>query len=315
MAKFVAAILALILVAFASAAPAQESGLRLVDLTGEFDRFASSTAGMEDAARIAAFEQQMGLLADGFYARSRNPERYDRNVLRALTDYPERRAGILQVSRDFTAAFAEARRSFEQQFGPVSSSQPVYLLHSLGEMDGGTRKLGGNSTLVFGADVIAQIHAGKDIAPFFHHELFHVFHDAKMADCEGIWCSLWEEGLATYVAQTLNPGAGDAALMLDLPAPIRPAVDANRQAAICAVVPILDSAKDEDYAALFFGNSHLPGFPARMGYYIGYLIAADLGRTRSLQQLAALQPADVKPLIERSLAGMADCEAESGERG
>ena len=54
----------------------------------------------------------------------------------------------------------------------------------------------------------------------------------------------------------------------------------------------------------------IDGFPARMGYYLGYLGAADLGKTRSLKQLAALKPAEVKPLIDASLDRMADCRAK-----
>ena len=67
---------AALLIGAASAATAQDD-LRLVDLTDEFDRFATSTASLEDAARVKAFEKQMGPLADGFYARTRNPKNYD----------------------------------------------------------------------------------------------------------------------------------------------------------------------------------------------------------------------------------------------
>ena len=62
--------------------------------------------------------------------------------------------------------------------------------------------------------------------------------------------------------------------------------------------------------------SMCPASPARMGYYIGYLVAADLGKTRSLKELAALTPAQAKPLIDQSMASMATCPAEAeGERG
>jgi hypothetical protein len=44
-----------------------------------------------------------------------------------------------------------------------------------------------------------------------------------------------------------------------------------------------------------------------MGYYLGYLVAADLGKTRTLKELAALKPAEVKPLIDQSLERMASC--------
>jgi hypothetical protein len=288
----------------------QKPGLRFVDVTAEFDKTAEAAAKLtDDKAKVALFEKRMTPLADGFYARSRNPKKYDERVLGNLKAYPERREKILAVSSEFQKLFGPARASFQKAFGPVSSSQPVYLLHSLGEMDGGTRDNlnSKKSTLMFGADVIAKIHYGHDMTPFFHHELFHVFHEPLMGKCDATWCSLWEEGLATYVAAKLNPGAGEAALMLDQPAPIRPAVDANLTGAICATKPLLSSEKEEDYSKLFYGNAHIDGFPARMGYYLGYLVAADLGKTRTLKQLAALKPAEVKPLIDASLDRMADC--------
>ena len=82
----------MLLIAAASSALAQDD-LRLVDLTGEFDRFATSTASMDDSARVKAFEQQIGPLAEGFYLRSRKPEGYDKRVLGNLKAYPENRDG------------------------------------------------------------------------------------------------------------------------------------------------------------------------------------------------------------------------------
>jgi hypothetical protein len=46
-----------------------------------------------------------------------------------------------------------------------------------------------------------------------------------------------------------------------------------------------------------------------MGYYIGYLVALEAGRTRNLKQLAALTPAQVDPLVHGALAKMPDCPA------
>ena len=309
---FVAALLgSFVAAAPAAAAPvhhAAKPDLRFVDLVPEFDKTAAAAAKLDDdKAKVALFEKRMTPLASGFYARSRKPDRYDQRVLASLKNYPEQREKILAVAKEFQKLFVPARASFEKAFGRVSSEQPVYLLHSVGEMDGGQRELNGKTTLIFGADVIAKIHYGHDMTPFFHHELFHVFHEPLMSGCEATWCSLWEEGLATYVAGKLNPGAGDAALMLDQPGPIRPAVDANLAGAICAAKPLLASEKEEDYSKLFYGNAHLPGFPARMGYYLGYLVAADLGKTRTLRELAALKPAEVKPLIDASLDRMASC--------
>ena len=289
------------------------AGLHVVDLTGDFDRFAMSTRQMPDGERLAAFEQQIGPIADGFYMRGRMTGDYDSRVLVELKNYPERRNGNLVVSKEFNELFAPARRKFEAVFGPVTSTQPVFLIDSMGELDGGTRQLNGKSTLLFGADVIWEAHAGKTLTPFFQHELFHVYHENMVTSCAALWCALWEEGLATYVASRLNPGADDAALSLDKPQAIRPAVEADRARAVCAVVRRLESVTDEDYAGLFLANFHLAGFPPRMGYYIGYLVAQDIGRTHDLHSMAKMSWVEAKPLIDASLARMATCPTATAE--
>jgi hypothetical protein len=74
--------------------------LPYIDLTANFSRFVDTTAGMDEAARVKAFQTQM---------------------------------------------------------------------------DGGTREIGGKTYLIFGADVITQIHESRDLTPFLDHELFHRF--------------------------------------------------------------------------------------------------------------------------------------------
>lgn len=281
--------------------------LRVVDLTGQFDQFAMSTTEMPDADRVIAFEKQIGPIANGFYERDRRPQGYDFRILTQLKTYPERRAETLAVSRQFSKMFNPARHRFEAAFGPVKSRQPVFLIDSMGELDGGTRELNGKYTMLFGADVIAEFHAGKSLDAFFYHELFHLYHEPTLAGCMTLWCSLWAEGLATYASSRLDPGASDEELVLTLPKPIRPAVEADREKAVCAVVSRLNSNNYDDFSALFQGDDQLPGLPSRMGYYIGYLVARDIGRTHNLQRMAKMSLIDAKPLIDASLARMATC--------
>jgi hypothetical protein len=294
--------------------PATSAGLRVVDLTGEFDRFAMTTTHVPDDRRVTLFEDRIGPIADGFYSRDRRPGEYDERVLSNLKSYPERRADIRAVTRKFSAQFAAARRSFQAVFGPVTSDRPVYLIDSLGELDGGTRELEGKNTLLFGADVIAEVHGAKDMIPFFHHELFHLFQEKYLGRCGAVWCALWEEGMATYVASRLDPGADDDALILNLPKPIRSGVEAHRARAVCAVTRLLDSTRDEDYSALFLGDGQLPGFPSRMGYYIGYLVASDIARTHDLHAMARMSFVEARPLIDESLQRMAVCDRTSRDR-
>ena len=80
---------------------------------------------------------------------------------------------------------------------------------------------------MFGADVIARVHGDRDVRPFFHHELFHLLHGRTFSDCGALWCALWNEGLATFVAHRLNPAASDDQLLLTQPVPLRAAVEAR----------------------------------------------------------------------------------------
>src|SRR5262249_54089316 len=157
--------------------------------------------------------------------------------------FPERRATFLHAAANFQAMLDPAITSFTETFPDFRNIGRIYLVHSLGEMDGGTREINGRSYFIFGADVIARYHTSDNERPFFHHELLHVYHAQFFSDCDPVWCSLWQEGLAVYVSEQLNPGATDAQMSLTIPEPIRPAVDANPQRAICAVSAVLLSTK------------------------------------------------------------------------
>jgi hypothetical protein len=318
------AVVCALLSAWAAVSYAQGGDLQLVDTTDEFARIWDSTASLPDVQRAAVFKAEFAKVLPGFYDHRRfdgmTEAQYDERLLKGLKAYPEQRAGIARVSKEFSQLLAPAQASFEKAFGPMRGYPPIYLVDSFGEFDGGTRNLAGGEHLMFGADMIDKLYKTTPIQPFFHHELFHLYHGRTFGSCDPLWCSLWTEGLAVYVASKLNPDANDASLLLTFPVPLRAAVENDRTAAICSVAAKLDSTDSADYPPLFQGRPQ-PGakFPPRYGYYVGYIVAQDLGRNRSLEQLAALTPAQAEPLIKASLRSMADCPAppvkESGERG
>jgi hypothetical protein len=296
------------------AAAQTKADMPLVDLTDDFARIWDETAQLPDAERPAAFKAAFAKIFPGFYDEKRfdvPTAKYDERLLKRLKEYPPKREGIQRVATNFAQVFAPARKSFEAEFGSMADYPPIYLVNSLGEFDGGTRELPEGVRLLFGADVIDQLYKTTPIQPFFHHELFHIVHHASFPDCEPIWCGLWGEGLAVYVASRLNPGASDASLLLTFPVPLRPAVEGHKQEAICAVRARLNSTDSKDYGPLFTGGGEglSANLPPRFAYYVGYRVAEDIGRNRSLKELAALSQAQVKPLIEASLAKMADCSA------
>jgi hypothetical protein len=284
--------------------------LAFVDLVPEFDAFATRTQGMADAPRAAAFRREFAQAIPGFYDPGRrSAARSDARIAAALAAWPNERDAILAVSRRFSAMFAPAAASFRAALGPFQSNHKVYLLHSLGEMDGGTRDLPEGNVLIFGADMIVRYHGDAELTPFFHHELFHVFHREYFGDCPQVWCILWTEGLATYAARQLNPGASDADLLLTAPEPIRGPVDAHRCEAVCTILARLDSTDGADAGAMFSFTRMNPDLPPRFGYYVGLLAAEAMGRDRDLAALARMPQAEVRPALEAALRGLADCPA------
>ena len=300
----------------AAAAPHEKAnnGLHFVDLTADFDRIWNETRDFPDDKRVEAFEARFAKVLPGFYSADRvkeyqTAEQHRATMLRGLKAYPGRRNGIQRVSRDFRSLVAPAQRQFESLFGPMRGYPPIYLVNSFREFDGGTRDLPEGNRLMFGADMIDELYKDKPIKPFVEHELFHLMHHRHFPECDPVWCNLWEEGLATYVASKLNPDATDEALGLTIPSPLRAAVEAHRAEAICAVRQRLGSSDPKDYGPLFMGGGPAlsPNLPRRFGYYVGLLVVQDAGRTRTLEQLASLSPEQVRPLVEDSLAHMADC--------
>ena len=282
---------AIVLFALASGALAAEpNAAPYIDLTRHFARFHDETAGVEEAARVARFRKQMDALLPGFYTPrfGATESQYDARIARALKDFATLRPKYEQVQRNFPAAFDAGLQHFRKEFPGFTSPLPIYLLHSLGEMDGGTRELGGRIHLIFGADVIAQVHEPEELTPFLTHEMFHAENGKYFKDCEQVWCALWAEGLATYAAKVMNPGATDKQLLLTVPKPIRAAVDANWPAALCFTRARLFSKDSADVEALFVGGSGAKEFPERFGYYVGLRIVEELGGEYKLPELARM---------------------------
>jgi hypothetical protein len=282
-----------------------------VSYTDAFDAFARETATMVPDARVRLFRERFNALVPGFYEPryGATEEKYDARVARALAEYPATREKFIAAARDFAASYGTATGRFRKFFPDYAPTMPIYLLHSLGEMDGGTRELRGKTIAVFGADVIARIHDTASIGPFLDHELFHFYHASYFPDCEAVWCSLWQEGLAVYVASRMNPGADDRVLLLTIPRPIRPEVDPRFAEALCFTRVKFDSTSQEDAETFFMGGAASKIFPPRFGYYIGYRIAQMLGEKHTLQQLAKMPPADVRAAMLRALGAMAACNA------
>jgi hypothetical protein len=276
------------------------------DLTQAFASFADRTAGLPDADRATRFIAEVAPLFPDFYKPQdgETPEKYSSRLLVALKDFPAIRARYLAAQAAFPATYAAGLAHMRQAFADFRAPDETVFLHSLGELDGGTRRFHKRNVMLFGADGIARYHDLEALGPFFDHELFHVEHARVFADCEAVWCGLWQEGLATYVAARLNPGIDDRLLMLETPQPIRATVDAHWREALCLLAAKKEATTRADYGLFFFGNANGTIFPPRFGYYLGLRLAERAGTTTSLDALAHLRQPDAKALVDTTIADM-----------
>jgi len=297
---------ALVALAPVAASPPPAASPPYHSLTAEYERFYDETAAMPEAERVALFRQRFDALFPGFYepAEGQTEAQFNASIAKSLTAFPALREKYQATERDFPRAYAAGLAHFRAQFPGFKLVLPVWFVHSLGRMDGGTRELKGKVYMIFGADVIAKIHDGKDIGPFLDHEMFHVENGQWFKDCDALWCSLWQEGGATYAASVMNPGADDHLLMLDQPRPIRAGVDAGWRGALCQTRADLESTDHKIYAGYFFGGDRQQKFPARWGYYVGFRLMQRLGRTMSLSQIDHLDNKSAKPLVAHELDAM-----------
>ena len=246
-----------------------------------------------------------------------HPEIYDRpdvfkTDLNSLQDYLEQLHPYLPAIRELHTRFQREQAAVEQNFLHAfpdfdGSRVRIYLMCSLFRFDG---KVPSNNPrlLMLGIDGIAKFHgSGARLSVIISHELFHLYHfqvNPMPADPDELplYRLVWQEGLATYVSQQLNPGSSLADVLLDP----RLAGEGPRFVQTVTRQLLLDLDSTDDLTAATYLSFRRAGqIPARMGYLIGYDVARSLGKTRSLHELALLRGPFLRHLILKELKSLA----------
>ncbi len=228
--------------------------------------------------------------------------------------------------RAIHARFVEDAKAAVSRFRQVLPSfgwrGTCWLFASIDGMNGGVREVGGESSLVFGVDVIAKPGSSMPLPVLFAHELFHLHHAAQQPDPgeeQRIVDALWFEGLATYASTLIVPGTTDtqALPISHVQKPDAPVLDDPARRVDLAQMPVelrrslgaelsaaLESADRDRYADFFLGRAspRLGERPVRSGYWFGLMVARSLGKTRSLEELAKADMRELRPAIASELS-------------
>ena len=266
----------------------------------------SSLAGPEKAARLV------------LYLKSGCPEIADRlrvddmtsdDSERYLAELQRRSFAIRALAHRFAAIHSSVEEQFVQTFPDFRPSRTtVYLTVSRFRFDGKVPHDHLDS-LLLALDGLAKFHGGNaPITIIFSHELFHLYHfqinpPPTNPDQLPLYRLIWQEGLACYVSSILNPAASLPDIFLDP----RLAAEGPRFVKSVARQLLIDLQSTDDVQTakyLTYRTASAP--PARMGYLIGYRIAANLAAQHSLVELAHLRDPELRRLMKREVRRLAE---------
>jgi hypothetical protein len=286
------------------------------DLMPEFFTLKERTASLDARARASVFVRDFVPAHPEYYAsevfgdlsalqdeaaRLFDPQRWP-----SVPGYPPLTEERLhQTGSAVAELFTRAQRRFMAEFPDFSCDTFVAFGPSLFSFDGRTyRGADGRARLLFGTDMMALFHAPEDMPGFFQHELFHLYQSQVLGPDEPpetlVWWALWNEGLATYVSHELNPELSPAQIFW-YPRDLDRQVERNLAHWAALLLEELDESGGGPYERWFNAATTSDGPPPRAGYYLGYLLAQELARGRSLSELARVPPAEVRASARRFL--------------
>lgn len=213
------------------------------------------------------------------------------------------------ISRILVGEVPHYVADFTRTFPALKCSFKIYIAPSFGTMNAAAAQTPDGLKIVVSPVTILQ-NDGDRISQFkllFDHELFHIYHaqasggafGASQGNHAPLYASLWSEGLAVYASERQNLGIGRDRSLLDLK--LETSARPLRQDIARAILADLNNREPGVFERYFSGSAKNGAFPARSGYYVGALVADDLARTHTMQQLAALNDREAHTLIRRSL--------------
>jgi hypothetical protein len=317
---FMFAVLAVSACLFAASMPVCASEVsnatrcRVVNLMPPFWRFWDAAKDQPQSTQLSLFDEMLvkehpEVFRESVLSIGRGGPNLSTQIANFLRGAPANIAAMRKLSDSVEADLPLYLSGFQKVFPDFACQNSIYFFVSLGAFDGAVRPVNGHPALLFGVDVIARIHPQDELGAFFDHELFHAYHRQIIGMGGGmgepLYRALWEEGLATYVSGVLNPRVSESAILgrpEDLAARAKPFLS---QIAL-ELLQNMNSRSPDLYQTFFLGNGARKDIPPRSGYYVGLLIARELGQSYSLGQLAKMNGESLRSTIRRMLQKIAN---------
>jgi hypothetical protein len=301
-------------IAWDTRAAVSATSLRTINAMPAFWNFWDTTLGEPAEVRVSEFFSKVVDVYPRLFSRQ-----FIGGPLADQEDAPEVRARVSKYLREVQPAiptmrmisatirnrFAGYVREFSKVFIDYAPNTPVYFSVSLFGFSGGLLVSGENSALYFGVDELARIYGQHgNLKVIFQHELFHQYHfqiAPEISSDRAAWAFMWEEGLATYVSQRMNPGATLDEVLVT-PLRLSELAKPHLVALSRRLLEQADSTNPGEYSDLFTTEQTPDEVPPRSGYFVGYKVAERLAATRSLVDLVHLQGPELRRAVLRTLS-------------
>lgn len=293
--------LAILVFALAVTSFGQQNSFQTINIMDDFWRFWERAENVVEAEKVKLFREMVLAPHKEIFAGFTG-ERSDEDIAKYIKQVAKLIPRMKKVNARLGTELPKHEATFIKSFPDMNWKGKVVFMPNYGITDSGTGRMNDVEYLVFGVDTISVRYGeDADLAALFHHELFHMYHSLSVDDGRGksrekgevpLYWLVWGEGLATYVSHRLNPNATIEQILLSKDLAVRS--DAMLPQLSKLIRENFDSGEADVWKPLMANTANEKGIPPRSGYYIGYMIATELGKKVSLQELARLQGSDLK---------------------
>ena len=282
---------------------------KVVDIMPSFWQFWEKAQTLDETAKVRLFREMVlqpnKEVFEGFTGTAS-----DERILRYFANVQPHIPGMQRLYQRLKMGLPRYGQIFKKHFPDVNGNGEIYLMPNLlGGWDAGGGSLGKRPVIILGVDSILKLRPeGFNLATLFEHELFHLYHNQLHPEWNNksrakgeipLYWLLWTEGLATHVSKALNPKASaDDILLTD---ELIRETEKQMPRLARALRENLDSTATDAFMNFLSGNPKRTDIPARCGYYIGMLVAREMGKKLSLGRLARLEGAPLRGEIEKAL--------------
>lgn len=308
MKKMVFILIVFLIPVLSTVAFGQQTSFQTLNIMDDFWKFWKQAEQVDTPTQVKLFREMVinphKDIFSGFTG-----ERTDEELIRYVKALPGFVPKMRKITQKLDKELPTQIANFKRAFPDMNWQGTAVFMPNYGQTDSGGGIIGGKHYQLFGVDSIAlEYGENADLTVLFSHELFHLYYGQFHSEMNGknrekgeipLYWLVWNEGLATYASQRLNPNAGLEQIFLNQQVKTEIAPHLPRLAK--KILENFDNGNPDIWRPFMAAEKISDEIPPRSGYYVGYMVARELGRKMSLRRLARYRDKDLRERMKKAL--------------